>query len=359
MEVVTEISISVIDKIGSKVSSEQNVRLLWAATLVGETINTSSLIAGALDIVMSFDTLPEKHKIALYLNWHKRQPNPVLLNEVTETINSGYDNILKSRSIRGKTKDHIVQLMKLERELKITLSEYKTAMQLFCENMKIAAFQPFTCTDSENWVNPLLIWHFPETETEKHSQERIKVVAETINDAAWFPLFDAIIKEQAVCADINSTKKKNTVQLISDLILEFPEPLTLSSGQLHLVRNDFSKTSWKFFEEMKKLNDELRQIPFTSSNFDKISSLYHEKATPLKAAMQQTADNNDCLRKLKNDEPAIKTYKLYAAIGSFNTVIRLYKDLNVIDESTALYVKESIGQRIDINNTRLFLFLEA
>jgi hypothetical protein len=249
--------------------------------------------------------------------------------------------------------------MKSEKDLKNALAEYKTAIEIFCENLKIASFLPFTCNDADNWDNPLLVWNLPEDETEKRSHERIKVVAESTNDSAWFPLFDSMIKEDLVCVDINNTRKKSSTQIISDFVLEFPEPTTLSSGQVHLVRNDFSKTTWKFFYEMRKLNDELREISFTQDNFEKIISIYNEKAAPLKSAMQQTADENDSFRKLKSDDKNIKTYKIYAAMASFNTVINIYKNLNVIDESTTLYVRESIEQKTNINNTRLFLFLEA
>src|ERR1035437_6572168 len=112
MKVNTDItiSLSLIDKIGSKISHEKSVNLLWAAMLIGESVNTSSFVSNALNCVLAYNTIPEKQKIALYLEWQKVNPNnnPALLEELTNTVNTLYAHIVKGRNTKGKTKEHII-----------------------------------------------------------------------------------------------------------------------------------------------------------------------------------------------------------------------------------------------------------
>jgi hypothetical protein len=149
------------------------------------------------------------------------------------------------------------------------------------------------------------------------------------------------------------------VNFISDFLFEIPEPLSLNTSQITLIRNDFSKTSWKLFVEIASLNEELKNISFTKDNFEKIASVYNEKIALFKPALQKTVDENPCFQELKNDTKNRKVYKIHTGISSFNTILGFYEKLGIIDANNVVYIREDMASRVDINNSRLFLFLET
>jgi hypothetical protein len=110
-----ETSISIIDKRGSKVSTEANVRLLWTAILIGETVNSSCEPTIPLYIALDYDTFPEKAKFPIYLDMLKN--NPQTTEEVVQKVQEYYSKIVHSRHMRGKNKEHIVLVMKGEKWL--------------------------------------------------------------------------------------------------------------------------------------------------------------------------------------------------------------------------------------------------
>lgn len=352
-----DISISIIDKKGSKVSDEANARLLWTAVLMGESVNASCEPAGLLHLILYFDEFTEKQKFSIYM--HTLNANPTVTEETKNSTEQYYSKIVRARNMKGKTKEHIVLLMKGENWLKELLVDFKRYLTNVSTKDKTTSLLPLTCTDQDNWNKPLLAWTFPKENTETRIHQRIQVVSGTITDSGGFPFYDSIVKQYFTSNEMNNIKNTGYVNFISDFLMEIPEPLSLTTSQAHLVRNDFSQTSWKLFREMQKLNEELKDIPFRQNNFERIYSLYQEKITPLKAFVQKTIDENVCFNELKSEIPNGKTYRIYAGISSFTTILDFYKELGIIDVSDVLYCREDMASRADINNSRLFLFMET
>ena len=350
-------SISIIDKQGSNVSDEANIRLLWSSVLIGESANASCEPAGLLCLIVYFDEFTEKQKFDIYMN--ALNANKEVTEETKKSIEQYYSKIVRARNMKGKTKEHIVLLMKGENWLKGMLEDFKRYLSNMSTKDKTTSLLPLTCTDQDNWNKPLLAWNFPKEDIEKKIHQRITVVSGTITDSGSFPFYDSTVKQYFTSAEMKSIKNTEQVNFVSNFLFEIPEPLSLTTSQIHLVRNEFSKTSWKLFHEMKNLNEELKAIPFAQNNFEKIASLYEEKISPLKSSIQKTVDENSCLNELKNGNPSGKVYRIHAGISSFTTILDFYKELGIIDVSDVLYVREDMSTSVDINNSRLFLFLEA
>lgn len=350
-----EISISIIDKAGSKVSDEANIRLLWTAVLIGESVNASCNPVTPLHLIHDFDSFSEKQKFTIYLEMLKN--NPANTEEVINSMRDLYSKVVLSRNMRGKTKKHIVLQMSTEKLIKNLFDDYKSFLTNVCIEKNTASLLPLTTTNSFKWDKPLLAWYFPDNVFGNNIHERIKIVSETLTDSGWFPFFDSVIGNFFTIEEMSKIPESDSVNIISDLLVEIPEPFLFTTSQIHLVRNDLSKTSWKYFGEMKKLNEELKEIPFEQNNFEKIVSLYREKISPLKPAIQKTVDENPCFNAVKNENQSRMVFQIHAAISSFANILSFYKELDIIDVSNVLYVQEEIGTRASINNSRLFLFL--
>ena len=238
---------------------------------------------------------------------------------------------------------------------------------------------PLTTTDMEKWDKPLLIFHFPHQDTEKRNRERIVFFSGAVTDLCQFPLFDSMICKLFNHDEFNVVKTEgyinkflqffnggeskdinnSSVHFISDFLFEMPEPFGLTASQIHLVRNDFSKTSWKLFEEMKKMNEEMKEIPFGQASIEKLVTMYNSRVGPFKPLLQKTVDENPCFAQLKNENPKGKVYRIHAGISSYANIIDFYKELDIINTSEVMYIREHMAETMNINNSRLFLFLET
>src|ERR1051326_2164831 len=349
-----EISISIIDKPKFAGDDEANARLLWAALMIGESVNSSSEAANVIDLILQFDNFSERQRFIIYMSMQRK--NPGISKEVLDNMENAFHEYSKIKNLKGKTKEQLVFVARTEKWVNGLFNDWKMYYTNAAVQYKVAPLIPFCCTTPDSWDMPILIWSLPDNETEKKINDRIRVVAETITDSGWFPFFDSVIKNYFSSLTINSisSSQKN---FLYDFLFEIPEPFSLNTSQLNLVRSNLSSSVWKLIREFKSLNEELKNIPFAQTEFKKIISLYSEKISVLKSESQKTIQENSILNGLKNEGG--KMYKIYAGISSFSSILNFYKELGIVDISDILYCSEDMATRENLNNTRVFLFSEA
>jgi hypothetical protein len=350
-------SIAIIDKPGSKTDNLTNVSLVWAACLCCKSVYVSSFPNEMLYFMLAFDGFTEREKYTFYMTYIKSRSD--VPPEAIADLENLYSQIVQLRKMKNKHKEMIVGLKKAEKVLLGAFSEAKTNVSAVCENTKISALLPITCTDSDKWDKPLLVWFFPIDNTEKAEIERIKVVAGTVVDDAAFSLFPNIIEQYCTHATLEEASAASTdVDFMSELLLEFVEPIELTAPQVLALRNDVNQTSDNLFIALEKLNTLLLKIPYKTAEFKRLADLYHADIPQAATALQKNLDTNADLQTIRK-EGNKKTYKLYAAISSYQTILNMYHKLDIIDTNVLAYAGEEVSEEENLEHARLFLYLKT
>lgn len=348
--------IAIIDKPGSKVDNLTNVSLVWTAILCCKSAYASGFPNELFYFMLAFDGFTERQKYTFYMTYIKSR-NDVPLEAVADFENL-YAQIVQLRQMKNKHKDMIVALKKAEKVLLGAFSEATANVKAVCDNANVSALLPLVCTDSEKWDTPLLVWFFPIDNTEKAEIERIRVVAGTVVDDASFSLFPDMIEQFCTHTTLNEASSATAVDFISELLLEFPEPIELTSPQVLALRNDINQTSDNLFIALEKLNTLLLKIPFKPTEFKQLADLYHADIPQAAIALQKSLDANADLQTIKK-EGNKKTYKLYAAISSYQTILNIHNKLDIIDANVLAYAGEEVSEKENLEHARLFLYLKT
>jgi len=355
----------IIDIEKERTRIEENLRLLWTSVLVSEFVSATNCLAEFISFTLALKDCDEQSKFTLYADWIKSNPN--WTKEHLDTFHKNYSTLINARKLKGKSKEIIIAIKRIEKGLNKCFSDYEDFILASCRNNKIAELLPLANIDWDEHMNnakPLYVW-VPEEDREAESF--VKNISERLTKPFIIPLFDNSVHDNLLVTSMERAEKGGFISklgnVLCDFLFEIPEPFTLNTSQILMVRNDFSKSAWKFFEEAGELFHYLADVPFTEKNYSEIAELYHKHLTPLKPAMQVTAEECEILTQLKKDMPAGKaenpsapTLKLYCGITSFNTILSYYIRQNIIGENELLYIKEEING-FDLANARLFLFL--
>ncbi len=350
-------SISIIDQEGSKISDETNVQLLWAAMLMGESVITYCQATMPLIALLEFDKCNRREKVVIYLDWQKS--NPEVTEEMVSQIERLYSVILRCDNMKRKTREVIVAQAKAEKVLQTLFDDFKKYMLDYCQLSHTSSFLTLASVDEKHWDKPLLPLDFTIKDTLSGVNSSIVTVLNTLTDSSWFPFFDSPIKNHFKSVPLEGGMIDSNVDFIYDFLIEIPEPVTLNTSQINLVRNDFSKYSMNLFTEMTSLNERLEKIRFDGDHTEEIKSLYLDKISQIKTLFQKVVNESICLNELRKENPDDKMYRVYAGIGSFNILLELYKSLDIITQRDVLYISEHLSLEGVISNSRIFLFLDV
>jgi len=225
--------------------------------------------------------------------------------------------------------------------------------------LNITALLPITTRDIVKREKPLLVWWLPDGNTAPHIQNIVKFFVSSIPDPEFLNLFDGSVKDHAAFMELDKITPAATGHtVLCDLLFSFPDPVTLTSQQVQVLRHDLSSVSRRLMEELVNTSKEAMNLSFEADNFSTLAALYKQKAAPLKAGVQKALDENPHLVTLKNETANARTCRLWMGMASFHTVYGFYGKLNILDQSAEAYSKEETAGKVNLSNTRVFLFLE-
>jgi hypothetical protein len=350
--------IVIIDRTDSKIDEALKAPLYWTACICCKTAYISGYPLELFYFLSEFDKFTDKQKYGFYMSYIKQRDD--VPAEAIQQVEELYHNIIEARKIKRKQKELLVFLAKAERSLHTVFSDAKTNVNAICEQLKIKALLPLACFTSEKWDKPLLVWMYPRAKDEEKEIERIKIVSSAVVSDSIFPFFPgSVIKQYITHSEINDAISNMAgVEFISELLLEFPEPIELTSPQVLALRNDVSQASDNLFIALEKLIEHLQKIAFEPAEFAKLADLYQAQIMKPAAAMQKSLDESADLQSIKKQEGQ-KTYKLYAALSSYQTILNIYNKLDIVDANTLAYAGEEVSEDENLEHTRLFLYLET
>ena len=210
-----------------------------------------------------------------------------------------------------------------------------------------------------NQIKPILLSTIHEDSTENQKEQIIQTIVKIIKSTGTILLVDKNIRIYEIGRNMNNLRwMLIPSSFIYDLLIEIPAPETLITSQLNVIRFELSHMFWNYFEELRKLNEEIKDIPFLKSNFKKLIEHYKQKTNDLKPLLQKAIDNNQLLNQVKTENKIKAKYKVYVGITSINTLFNYYGKMGILDENIIQYAKEDIATELNINNSRMFLFME-
>jgi hypothetical protein len=352
---MSETEICIVDTPDSNERDEANCRLIWTACLFSEKSSASSYPASGMDIAIAYDTMPEGIKFRQYMNLMAR--NPDSKQEVLDSIELQYKNMLLYRKQKGKNQEQIVWLKRAEKDIEQRFEVYKEWFVKGIEPLNLTALLPISCIDIDLHDKPLLLWWLPPNNSLKNGQALVKFYASAMPDNQTLLLVDASVRQYATFMEIGKPAIASAEKpVLCHHLFDFPEPISLTSQQVQAVRNDLSATAVKLMDQLASLNKEVMTISFTENNFLQLSALAEESTGELKKQVQQAIYVNTYLNRIKTE--TTKTYKLWMGITSFYTLFEFYRLQGVIDLSAEAYSKEETARMVELGNARVFLFLE-
>jgi len=348
--------IIIADRENSKVGLEANVDLLWTSVLFAENIMASSFPSNGIYVHYHFDSFPEKMRFETFMDWIKR--GEIYEEKDGEGIERVYKLWHKVRNMKNKTTQDIIFMKQTEGFFKKAFTSYKDATFGFCRNINIKELVPLSDKEGKK---PLVVIDLGENDSERKVElTRFNFIALAICSNSSVSFFDSLIKNSFKSIELNKINEADpTIDFISEELFEFPSPLTLTTEQVHVIRNQMSSTHWKYLNALEKLNEELAEINFAKENFNIIAEKYNTHTSAFKSLLQKTIDDTEVLSELKKENTFKQMHKLHIGIASYGTVLKMYKTLEMILEETELYAREQIIEEVNINNSTVFLFLET
>lgn len=350
------VGLLIIDTQAPSSRDNENVRLLWSAALFVSCCSISSFPTSVAMMYLVFDTLSEHQKFDLYLKKLKQSADAD--QEQVSELEKGYQFILKMKKTKGKSKQQIVLQMQMENIFKQINNDYKAWIAEIIEKLSLIELLPHA-TDSElENEKPISLWRLPQNSGLDEAKKIIDLFTLSIPNCGTMPFFYENIKNFIAPVELNKYDGSTKKIMLTDFLFEFSEPLSLTTMQVHIVRDAMSKNIHRFFNELEPIANEFLEIPFTPDTIPTIVSLYKERTQELKPTLQKAIDENEIMQQLAVTNPKTVTYKIWLAISSFENVLSLYKNNEIIEANTEQYIKEEIEKKHGLNKTKIFLFLE-
>jgi hypothetical protein len=349
--------VNIIDSQTESQRDEINAQLMWAGCLFSERSASTSYSSSAIDMCITFHTLPEAKKFNMYM--YLVSKIGVVTPDMLKVVEDNFALMQMLKKMKGKSQQEIVLLKKMEKEFQDMYNSYLQTYQAQLDRLRLTPLLPLATRNAAKPDRPLLVWWLPENDSLQHGQGIIQLFSTALPDPNWLSLFDAeSIRSFANLTDFNQLQSaaKEKAVLCAPLF-QYPEPLNLTSQQVQIVRNELATVAWPLMDALTQLGTDIQKISFEQNNFSTLVALVTEKTDPLKLKVQQSVHSNQYLNGLKNE--TTKTCRLWIAISPLTMLFDVYHQQGLIDLSSLSYSKEQAAQNKDLKSARLFLFLEV
>ncbi len=344
----------------STARDEMAARLLWTAAVIAPNVNVCGNLGPALDLQNEFFSVREALLFKIYMNKMKNHADND--RKMISDIEQMYKNILFYRKKKGKVKSEVIYLKKAENSLHSLLTEFRNHLRKDCEKLKITELLPLTHSNIEGKDKPILAYYFPEGDTAQSVEELILLMSTSMMaDDGDFNFLDEEIKTNNSSADISMANTSDKIDFFSDFLFQLPSPELLTTQQMMVLRDQLSTTLYPLFKNYEMLFNILNKISFVEDNYSQIADEYFKQVKDVKSAMQQAIDASQLLNQLKDETQNGSIgvyYKISVGISSFENILNFYEQSGIVDKQIKLYIKEDMSTRGNIENTRLFFFLE-
>lgn len=354
-------TICIIDHLNVPDMKQANGLLLWTACLFGCNTVSSSWWASTLLIPLRFPLMSPSNKMEFYIHFlqaqQRRGSNPVL-DETIQTLPKMHDFLQANKKVKGKSQHQIVLLKKIEKQIEEGYTACKDWYIKLLDQHKLLPLLAFISNDEPGDEKPIQVWYLPDNDSLENGKRIVNMFTDVIKAHDILLMLDAaVVRQYATLHEIARLPLASTSGMVlCDPLFQFPEPLNLTSNQVYVLRNELSAAAWPLMNELAGLASEFEKISFEENNFSQLAALYSEKAGLLKSKVQEAINTNEYFNQIKTETTT--RYRLWAGMSSLNNLFDLYAHQGIIDPSAKAYAKEGAAQKVNLDNSRLFLFLE-
>jgi hypothetical protein len=348
----------------TKVNKKREGQMLWSTILFADEIGWSSAHAFLSWQRYLFEFCSDRVKVNTYKNFVKYWNTDI----TPEQIEEYYQSHIKDKKKRTKSKLDLNVVVKgknllnaleksmmdfidnNERELRI--NELTPFMNIHCSSRKkendfiaLACYVPFHPTLNKEDTDVALLFFMMTTSFE------IPIFSSEIDKLLSYKEFGAKIKK-----DFFAKGKTNAIR---ELFLEFASPESLTSSQVLIIRNELNEKFKKVTDVIEEFNKDFGEKKLTVDNLKEINEKYMEKLKPRVSEFQNAIDNNIYMIQLKNKEDNPKIYKLYLVLTTVRNIVGLYEKLNIMNQGSAVYVRDELQQKGVLDALKFFLYLKV
>lgn len=362
-------AIIILNKIGSLVSLEKEVGVVWSAVLFAKRIHYYGLASVQLDFKRAFDVYDEEQKVNIVQKSYKKilNPfnNPKLNNDtIAYAVINNYKKIKILRKKRNKSKEELIVLLRREDLLLKHYSMSKDYFHDWGEICGIIELEQFTGFEDEFLIRVHYLTEY--YDGEEFLGDTITSLSHSILWDMEFQMFsDEVESLLLINKDVNETSAKNTKDVTSVLpyftsikLFDIPDCRLLNAVQLSMYKECIGNIPELFDAKLTDLQNIVKEYTYENENIYTLHEIIKEKLLNDIEVMQE-----EILKGLFDKTDLKKSDRcntVYLCMSSYDNVIDIYKDLKIFkDALTISYVKENVGKEIDLNRVRLFLYTKT
>ena len=181
--------VNIIDSQTESERDEINAQLMWAACLFSERSASASYSSSAIDMCITFHTLPDAKKVNMYL--YLVSKIGVVTPDMLKVVEDNFALMQMLKKMKGKSQQEIVLLKKMEKEFQDMYNSYVKTYQVQLDRLRLTPLLPLATRNAAKPDRPLLVWWLPENDSLKNGQGIIQLFSGALPDPNWLSLFDA------------------------------------------------------------------------------------------------------------------------------------------------------------------------
>ncbi|MBT1705436.1 hypothetical protein [Chryseosolibacter indicus] len=298
---------------------DKEIRLLKSGLLYSDSVTLTSPSLTSILYVLTLSTLSEKEKVEYFKGLSKVDPT-VQGEELEQLIK--IKNRLANK--KGKTKEEIIQLEIIKKELK----RIDGQMEQWGQDLFIKSGLPEFHHLIENGT--IKLKHLDVNEREK--KMAFQILDETIDIISHkntYPIFDHLVEDiaskyiQSTKKDL-STKNINEIFVGKEFLLKLPNIDEISFSDILKAKEELSTELDRFKNLINNYSLEISGLSFDQDNRDFIEKKYKYDFLPQLKELQDKLEDNSFFKHLKRGAGEnISKYSIFLGVMGVDDIIKI------------------------------------
>ncbi len=353
-------AIVILNKVGSLVSLEKEVGVLWSAALFAKRIHYYGLASVQLDFKRGFEIYDEEQKVNIAQNSYKKIMNPFNNPKLNnDTINNGvinnYKKIKNLRKKRNKTKEELIVLLRREDLLLKSYNMTKEYFHTWGENCGVIELEQFTGFEDEYLIRVHYLTEY--YDGEMFLGDTISALSDSLSSDLEFHMFSDEV--ESLLRIKEDEKGSSTLPYFTSIkLFDIPDGRHLNAVQFSMFKECIGNIPEVLEIKLTDLQSTVKEYAYENENVEILLGIIEDNLLNGIDEIQ-----SDILNGLYENTDLKRTDKfntVYLCMSSYENVIDIYKELKIFkDVLTISYAKENIGNEIDLKKVRLFLYVKT
>lgn len=347
----------------SKVDKKGEGQMLWSVILFADDIIWSSAHAFLACQRHFFVFCDERFKVntfKYYMQFWNTSFTPKQLED-------SYQNYVKTKKKRHKTKADLDVVVKGKELLNAFENTLMDMVDLNEKDLGITELAPlmniYRSSRSKETQVIALTCFVPHNPKLKREDTDVGNIIDIMMTGFEIPLFSCEMESLLSFKEFNAKINKDffakgKTNSIRELFLEFVSPESLTSKQVQIIRNELNEKFKELTNAVGEFNDDFCEMKLTADNTEEIKARFTEKLKPRISEFQETINNNIYMIQQKNKEDNPKIYKLYLVLTTVRNIVGLYEKLNIINQDSAIYIRDELQQKGVLDALKFFIYLK-